>query len=56
VRLDLPRQAEAHQGHAGQLGAVVGHAHRWSTAPGDDDIEQAGPAARYRQRASGIRG
>ena len=39
VPLDLPPLAEAQHGHSGKLGSVVGHAHRRSTAPGNDDIK-----------------
>jgi hypothetical protein len=41
VPVDLLLLAKAQHGHSGQLGAVIGHAHCWPTAPGDDDFQFA---------------
>jgi hypothetical protein len=41
VPFDLLLLTKAQHGHAGQLGAIVGHTDHRSTTPGDDDIEFA---------------
>jgi hypothetical protein len=49
VPLDPSLLTEAQHRHSGLLGSVVGHAHRRSTAPGNDDIELThDPQARQR--------
>ena len=49
VPLDLDLMAPAQHRHAGQLGAVVGDAHRRPTALGDEDLKLAhDPQARQR--------